>query len=80
MAHKAREAETSAYVRKYEPPEPKSESRQNLHFGETNIQRCAVEDSILTTPSAYAKLLFPFSLISDSFGLLSLERFSFEKI
>ena len=32
MAHKAREAETSAYVRKYEPPEPKSESRQKSTF------------------------------------------------
>ena len=67
MAHQAREAKTSAYVRRYEPPEP---INLDENFGETNAGGTATYD-VRITPSAYAKLLFPFLFCSDSFGLLS---------
>ncbi len=67
MAHQAREAKTSAYVRRYEPPEP---INLDENFGETKAGGTATYD-VRITPSTYAKLLFPFLFCSDSFGLLS---------
>lgn len=67
MAHQTREAKTSAYVRRYGPPEP---TDLDENFGETN-DGGTVTYVTLITPSACAKRLFPFLFSLDSFGLLS---------